>query len=190
MTKLIVGLANPGAKYARTRHNVGAWLVEALASDKELDWKLESKFHGLIAQFTHKENPIRLLIPTTYMNLSGQAVQAMAQFYRIDPTEILVVHDELDLDAGVARLKFDGGHGGHNGLRNIFEKLGSSKFYRIRIGIGKPQTQQSTVDFVLQPPLSEEKDLINSAIERAEKIIPLLLKGEFNQAMKELNTEK
>ena len=189
MIKLIVGLANPGAKYAKTRHNAGAWLVETLAKAHEIEFKSESKFHGVTAQFTFNENPIRLLIPSTYMNLSGQAVQAFAQFYRIEPEEILVVHDELDLAPGIARLKFDGGHGGHNGLSDIFEKLGSQKFYRIRIGIGKPQGLQSTVDFVLQNPSAEERDAINTAITRAKNSIPLLLQGECNQAMKELNTD-
>jgi PTH1 family peptidyl-tRNA hydrolase len=188
MIKLIVGLANPGAQYAKTRHNAGAWLVEKLASDHKVEFKVEKKFHGATAQITLSEQPCRLLIPSTYMNLSGQAVQALAHFYQIEPTDILVVHDELDLAPGIARLKFEGGHGGHNGLSDIFEKLGSQQFYRIRIGIGKPTTPQPTNDFVLSAPSLEERKSIEAAIQRALEVLPLLMQGKADEAMKQCNT--
>jgi PTH1 family peptidyl-tRNA hydrolase len=190
MIKLIVGLANPGPQYAKTRHNAGAWLIDALANQAEIELKAERKFYGALASIKLAGQSSRLFIPSTYMNLSGQAVQAIADFYQIAPEEILIVHDELDLSPGVARLKFDGGHGGHNGLRDIFEKLGTSKFYRIRIGIGKPVTQQKTVDFVLSPPSKDERELIDQSIEKSLSILPLLAQGENEKAMKELNTVK
>jgi PTH1 family peptidyl-tRNA hydrolase len=186
--KLIVGLANPGAQYAKTRHNAGAWLVEKLAAELKVEFKVDKKFHGASAQINLSGEPCRLLIPTTYMNLSGKAVQALTHFYQIEPQEILVIHDELDLAPGIARLKFDGGHGGHNGLSDIFEKLGSQQFYRIRIGIGKPSTPQATSDFVLSTPSLEEQKHLENAIAKALDILPLLIKGKIEEAMKTLNT--
>jgi PTH1 family peptidyl-tRNA hydrolase len=189
MIKLIVGLGNPGSQYAKTRHNAGVWFLEALADKFGVSWRVDSKFHGLTSQFQCEQVICRSLIPTTYMNLSGQAVQALAQFYQMTPEEILVVHDELDLAAGVTRLKFEGGHGGHNGLRDIFEKLGSQKFYRLRVGIGRSTTEQKNVDFVLSAPPESERTLINESFGKVLKVLPLLLKGEFSGAMKELNTQ-
>lgn len=137
--KLIVGLANPGAEYAQTRHNAGAWFVDALAERNGQSLKEESKFYGYTARLNLAGNDVRLLVPTTFMNLSGKAVAALATFYRIQPDEILVAHDELDLPPGVAKLKLGGGNGGHNGLKDIQSKLGNNpNFYRLRIGIGHP----------------------------------------------------
>jgi PTH1 family peptidyl-tRNA hydrolase len=186
--KLIVGLANPGAEYANTRHNAGAWLVSTLADQHEATLKVEKKLKAEIAQITLEGQACRLMVPTTYMNLSGLPLAAVANFYQLSPEEILVVHDELDLPAGVARLKFSGGHGGHNGLRDIFEKLGSQEFYRIRIGIGKPTDNRATIDYVLHAPSKSERVLIDQSIEKAIGILPLLMADQVSEAMKALNT--
>lgn len=188
MIKLIVGLANPGAEYANTRHNAGAWLVSTLADQHEATLKVEKKLKAEIAQITLEGQACRLMVPTTYMNLSGLPLAAVANFYQLSPEEILVVHDELDLPAGVARLKFSGGHGGHNGLRDIFEKLGSQEFYRIRIGIGKPTDNRATIDYVLHAPSKSERVLIDQSIEKAIGILPLLMADQVSEAMKALNT--
>ncbi|CAB3269914.1 unnamed protein product [Salmonella enterica subsp. enterica serovar Typhimurium] len=137
--KLIVGLANPGAEYAATRHNAGAWYVDLLAERLRAPLREEPKFFGYTSRITLEGEDVRLLVPTTFMNLSGKAVGAMASFYRIQPDEILVAHDELDLPPGVAKFKLGGGHGGHNGLKDIISKLGNNpNFHRLRVGIGHP----------------------------------------------------
>ncbi|PIJ49957.1 aminoacyl-tRNA hydrolase [Erwinia sp. OLTSP20] len=174
--KLIVGLANPGADYAATRHNAGAWYLDYLARRHNQSLKEEAKFYGYTGRFTLGSDEIRLLVPTTFMNLSGKAVSAMASFYRIAPEEILVAHDELDLPPGVARLKQGGGHGGHNGLKDIISKLGNNpNFHRLRIGIGHPGDRNKVTGFVLgKPPLSEQK-LIDEAIDEAARCTELWL---------------
>jgi PTH1 family peptidyl-tRNA hydrolase len=183
--KLIVGLANPGPEYSQTRHNAGQWFIEALASDP---LKTESKFHSSHALITLHGAPVRLMIPTTYMNESGKAVAAYAQFFKINPDEILVVHDELDLEPGVARLKQGGGHGGHNGLRHIIQCLGTPNFHRLRIGIGHPGNKDQVVDFVLHKPSSEDRKAIDDAIYEALRVMPLILSDKMQDAMKELHT--
>lgn len=181
--QLIVGLGNPGTKYAPTRHNVGAWFVEALAHQHKQSWQLASKFHSRVAEIHFAEEVIKLAIPTTYMNLSGQAVGALAHFYKIPPNEILVVHDELDLPAGVIRLKHDGGHGGHNGLRSIIEHLRSVAFYRLRIGIGRPPRGDDVANFVLSKPPAEEKTTLDTAITHTLAHMDLIFANNISKAM-------
>ncbi len=186
--KLIVGLGNPGPQYVDTRHNVGFWFVEALANQYQLSLKAEKKFHGIAAKGKIEKHECHLLIPTTFMNLSGQAVAALALYYKIMPQEILVVHDELDLPAGVARFKPHGGHGGHNGLRSIIACLSSNNFFRLRLGIGKPQNTKASVDYVLGRPSKQQQQQINKAIDYSLALIPLLLSGKQEQAMHQLHS--
>jgi PTH1 family peptidyl-tRNA hydrolase len=184
-----VGLGNPGEAYADTRHNVGAWFTQRLAEQDNAPLQTEPKFHGrtcLIQSDTHK---IRLLIPTTFMNNSGRAVRAMAQFYQIPLESILVAHDELDFPAGIVRLKKDGGHGGHNGLRDIVQHLGPN-FYRLRIGIGHPGHSSQVSDYVLSRPSKEDYALITYAIEQAIRILPELVLGDAQKAMQQLHTDE
>ncbi|MDF1795627.1 MAG: aminoacyl-tRNA hydrolase [Coxiellaceae bacterium] len=189
--KLIVGLGNPGPEYAHTRHNVGAWLVDQLANDYNATLKKETKFHGFVAQTQIGNSACRLLIPTTYMNDSGLAVASIAQFYKIAPQEILVAHDELDFDAGDIRLKAGGGHGGHNGLRDIISRLGNQKdFYRVRIGIGHPGDRNRVTGYVLHKPTASEERKIISGIETVNAWMPDLMHGEFEKAMHALHSEE
>ena len=189
--KLIVGLGNPGAEYDRTRHNAGADFVSELARQHGASLSPEAKFFGLSARIIMGSQDLRLLIPTTFMNLSGKAIAAMANFYKIEPENILVAHDELDLDPGVARLKHGGGHGGHNGLRDTIKALGNNKdFARLRLGIGHPGNAKQVASFVLKKAPQAEQQLIDDAIYEATKVMPLAAKGEWNSAMKELHTNK
>lgn len=188
--RLIVGLGNPGAEYEATRHNAGFWLVDQLARG---DLRKETRFQALAAKVRIAGNEVWLLEPQTYMNRSGQSVGAIARFFKISPDEVLVVHDELDLPPGAARLKKGGSSGGHNGLKDISAALGTQDYWRLRIGIGHPRElklQQQVVDFVLHRPRAEEQDLIDSAIEKSLTIIPLLCEGQHEQAMKALHTDK
>ncbi|MGG2142074.1 aminoacyl-tRNA hydrolase [Symbiopectobacterium sp. RP] len=189
--KLIVGLANPGAEYAATRHNAGAWYVDQLAEAYRQSLKEEAKFFGYTARLTLAGHDVRLLVPTTFMNLSGKAVAAMATFYRIQPDEILVAHDELDLLPGVAKLKLGGGHGGHNGLKDIMSKLGNTpNFHRLRIGIGHPGDKSKVTGFVLGNPPASEQMLINGALDEAIRCTEILLKDDMVKAMNRLHAYK
>ncbi|WJV60636.1 aminoacyl-tRNA hydrolase [Pectobacteriaceae bacterium CE70] len=189
--KLIVGLANPGAEYAATRHNAGAWYVDRLAESHRQPLKEESKFFGYTSRLILAGHDIRLLVPTTFMNLSGKAVTAMATFYRIQPDEILVAHDELDLLPGIAKLKLGGGHGGHNGLKDIINKLGNNpNFHRLRIGIGHPGDKNKVVGFVLGKPPVSEQSLIDQAIDEAIYCTDILLKENMTKAMNRLHAFK
>ncbi|ACS85643.1 aminoacyl-tRNA hydrolase [Musicola paradisiaca] len=189
--KLIVGLANPGAEYAATRHNAGAWYVDQLAEAYRQPLKEESKFFGYTARLQMAGQDVRLLVPTTFMNLSGKAVAAMATFYRIQPEEILVAHDELDLLPGVAKLKLGGGHGGHNGLKDIISKLGNNpNFHRLRIGIGHPGDKNKVVGFVLGKPSAPEQTLIDQAIDEAVRCTEVLMKEDMIRAMNRLHAFK
>lgn len=189
--KLIVGLANPGAEYAATRHNAGAWYVDLLAERFRQSLKEESKFFGYTARINMAGNDVRLLVPTTFMNLSGKAVAAMATFYRIAPDEILVAHDELDLLPGSAKFKLGGGHGGHNGLKDIISKLGNNPgFYRLRIGIGHPGDKNKVVGFVLGKPPASELSLIDSAIDEAERCTEIWLQDGLTKATNRLHAFK
>lgn len=186
---LIVGLGNPGAEYEQTRHNAGAWFVAQLARRADTNLRSNVKFHGLHSIAKLQGHDFHLLIPTTYMNLSGQAVQAVASYYKIAPENILVAHDEIDLPIGDIRLKLDGGHGGHNGLRDIISHLGTNKFHRLRIGVGHPGNSKLVHDYVLHAPKKAEQELIDHAIEDAERVVPLLLEGHIQKAMMELHTK-
>ena len=189
--KLIVGLANPGNEYASTRHNAGAWFIEQLAQRYNQSLKNETKFFGYTARINVNNQDIRLLIPTTYMNLSGKAVQAMATFYQIKPEEILVAHDELDLNPGNAKFKLGGGHGGHNGLKDIINKLGNNpNFYRLRIGIGHPGDKSKVVGFVLNKPSKPEQNLIDHAIDESVRCTEVLVNQGIEAAMNRLHAFK
>jgi PTH1 family peptidyl-tRNA hydrolase len=186
MIQLIIGLANPGPEYVNTRHNAGAWFVDALLGNTSL--KLEAKLFCQMASLNLHGQPCRVMIPTTYMNESGKALLAVAQFYKIPPENILVVHDELDLPPGTARLKIGGGHGGHNGLRHIIQLLGTPHFHRLRIGIGHPGNAKDVVDYVLKKPRTDEKKAIDHAIIQALQVMPDVLQGKWQDAMKKLHT--
>ena len=188
---LIVGLGNPGSEYRGTRHNAGADFVEALARDAGCTLQTDSKFFGLTGRATVAGHDLRLLIPTTYMNRSGQSVAALARFYKISPEQILIAHDELDIPAGSARFKKGGGHGGHNGLRDIVPALGnSSGFHRLRIGIGHPGHASQVSGYVLSAPSTEDRQKIDASISEALAALPLLLDGDDTKAMTRLHSFK
>ena len=186
--KLIVGLGNPGREYEDTRHNAGFWWVDEFAREHKLPSKTESKFHGLVARNQVHGREVILLKPQTFMNASGRSVAAVAQFYKIDAAEILVVHDELDLLPGVSRLKMGGGHGGHNGLKDIIAHLGTKDFWRLRIGIGHPGDRDDVVGYVLQEPRREEGELIEQSMQRAQDVTPLIVEGKLEAAMLKLHS--
>lgn len=187
--RLIVGLGNPGKEYEDTRHNAGFWLVDRLASAGRASFRAEAKFHGLAAKVSLERQDVWLLKPQTYMNASGRAVSALAGFYKIAPDEILVVHDELDLPPGAAKLKKGGGHAGHNGLRDIAAALKTPDFWRLRLGIGHPGDRAKVVDFVLRPPRKEEAELVHEAIDGALDVVSRLAAGDFGGAMNKLHTQ-
>jgi PTH1 family peptidyl-tRNA hydrolase len=189
--QLIVGLGNPGCEYEHTRHNAGALFVESLARQQGASLKEDSKFKGLTGRITINGHDTRLLIPTTFMNLSGQAVVALANFYKIAPEAILVAHDELDIDPGSARFKQGGGHGGHNGLRDIINKLGNNKnFHRLRIGIGHPGNANQVTGFVLKKAPQSEQKKIDTIINEALIALPDAMAGDWSKAMNYLHTFK
>ena len=187
--RLVAGLGNPGREYARTRHNAGFWYADALAAKLGASFNAESKYAGELA----KSGDVRIVKPSTYMNLSGRAVAAVARFFAIAPEEILVVHDELDLKPGEAKMKFGGGHAGHNGLRDIHAQLGTADFWRLRLGIGHPRdselTEQQVVDYVLKPPRAEELSAIESAVARALDAWSDIARGDMERAMMYLHTK-
>lgn len=187
--QLIVGLGNPGNEYQHTRHNAGAWYVINLAKQIGANWRLESKFFCHYTDITLNHHNCRLILPSTYMNHSGQAVQAISNFYKIPHDAILIAHDELDLAAGLVRLKQGGGHAGHNGLRDIINRTGSANFLRLRIGISRPPIpQQPVADYVLAKPTTLELNAIESAVAQAIDITPLLVSGQISKAMQVLHT--
>ena len=187
--QLIVGLGNPGREYEQTRHNAGIWLVERLAQQENIELRTEKKFFGAIGKISLGQQDCWLLIPNTYMNLSGQATQAVTNFYRIEPQAILVAHDELDLPVGTARLKQGGGDGGHNGLRDITAKLNCKNYWRLRIGIGHPGHRDRVHDYVLSKPSRSDHDQILTAIENAITILPQFVSGEHQKATQQLHTQ-
>ncbi len=188
--KLIVGLGNPGAEYSRTRHNAGADFVDEVAKQYGVTLTAESKFFGLSGRAIINNRDVRLLIPTTFMNVSGKSVAAIAQFYKIPPESILVAHDELDMGPGDARLKIGGGHGGHNGLRDIIQCLGNNKnFARLRIGIDHPGNAKLVSNYVLKKAPADQLQKIDDSIYSATKVLALLVEGQWNDAMKELHTK-
>ncbi|MBU0744411.1 MAG: aminoacyl-tRNA hydrolase [Gammaproteobacteria bacterium] len=183
--KLIVGLGNPGPQYENTRHNVGFWLVKSLAEKYHGDFRLESKFRGFVSEIKIADHKCRLLLPETFMNLSGDAVGRVAKFYKIPSSSILVVHDELDFSPGDIRLKKDGGANGHNGVQNIIDQLGTNDFWRIRIGIGKAKSKDGFSDYVLSKPSKSNLGQILDAIDHAVMTIPKLVAGDFASAISE-----
>lgn len=186
--KLVVGLGNPGVQYEKTRHNVGFWLVSALAEKYRATFKREKKFKGFVSVSKIAGCECRLLMPTTFMNLSGEAVRNIASFYKIPTQLILVVHDEMDFLPGIVRLKKNGGANGHNGVQNIIGHLDSNDFWRLRVGIGKPACKEDAANYVLNSPSPPEIKQINEAIYQAMEIIPDLLVGEFGKAMQDLHS--
>lgn len=187
--KLIVGLGNPGPEYEATRHNAGAWFVNEIGQQFRLTLRNEAKLMGACGVLNLEQNECRIFIPSTFMNHSGQALKAICNFYKISPASILVAHDDLDLDPGTIRLKFDGGHGGHNGLRDIIAHLNTKEFHRLRIGIGHPGNRHQVVDFVLNRPNKSDLQRIQQRIEDAIPILPLLLTGQIQKAMQSLHTQ-
>ena len=188
--KLICGLGNPGREHERDRHNAGFWFVQRLAASLGATLRAESKFQGVVAKASAPAGEVWLVMPTTYMNLSGQSVAALARFYKIAPEESLVVHDELDFPAGVVKLKEGGGIAGHNGLKDVASRLASQNFWRLRIGIGHPGDRNRVVDYVLSSPPQSERTLIEQSIERALDVMPLVLDGQMQSAMMKLHANK
>jgi peptidyl-tRNA hydrolase, PTH1 family len=187
--RIVIGLGNPGAEHLRTRHNAGFWFIDALAQREKARFGIESKLHGESAKIQFAGRLLLLFKPTTYMNNSGRAVQAALNYWKIDPEECLIAHDDLDLPPGTARLKFDGGHGGQNGLRDIIAMLGHARFHRLRLGIGHPGHKDKVLSWVLgRPSVADEQSIID-AIARSLDVLPLAVDGKFNDAMKQLHTE-
>lgn len=186
--KMIVGLGNPGKEYEATRHNVGFWLLDELAWQWKATFKDEKKFFGEVARVSRSEGDVWLIKPMTFMNRSGQAVAALAQFYKIKPEEILVVHDELDIECGRIKFKFGGGNGGHNGLKDIQARLGTPNFYRLRLGIDHPGDKALVSAYVLNKPSAEHRQLIEDSVNKSIKGIPLLTVGEFEEAQRFLHS--
>ena len=193
--QLIVGLGNPGNEYSKTRHNAGFWWVDLLCAQSNSRLNQESKFFGQAGKLNFSSatskpsQDVWLLKPDTFMNASGRAVSALAKFYKIPPQAILVIHDELDLPVGVSKLKKGGGHGGHNGLRDIIAALGTPDCWRLRMGIGHPGKSEEVVNFVLRAPSLNEMNAIESSMDQSLLVLPLLLQGDFEQAMLRLHTD-
>jgi len=184
---LIAGLGNPGPEYRDTRHNAGFWLADALAGG-DTAFNRESKFHALVCRRQGHGHEYRVIKPATYMNRSGLAVGAVARYYKIPLEQILVVHDDLDLPPGMARLKRGGGDGGHNGLRDITAQLGTNRYLRLRIGIGHPGVSELVTPYVLGRPPAEEREAMLGAIEDSLRVLPLVLDGELQKAMNQLHS--
>lgn len=187
--RLIAGLGNPGRKHERDRHNVGFRFVHEVAARERVELRSQPRFHGLLGKLAGAHGEVWLVMPQTYMNLSGRSVGALARFYKIGPEECLVVHDELDFPPGVARFKLGGGVAGHNGLQDIAEQLGTRGYWRLRIGIGHPGDKNEVADYVLAAPRPAERELIDSTLVRCLDVMPLVLAGEMHAAMLKLHTK-
>ena len=187
--KMIVGLGNPGSEYEQTRHNAGFWFIDELAWQYKATLKEEKKFFGSVARISISGSDLWLLKPSTFMNRSGQAVAALAQFYKIKPEEILVVHDELDIPCGRIKFKLGGGNGGHNGLKDIQARLGTPDFYRLRLGIDHPGDRNLVVGYVLNKHSPEHRQQIDEAINKSLKAVPMLLAGEWEEAVRFLHSK-
>jgi PTH1 family peptidyl-tRNA hydrolase len=190
MIKLFVGLGNPGPEYEATRHNAGFWWIDALARERKLTLMPERSYHGLVARMQVGGQPVWLLEPQTFMNLSGKSVAALARFFKIEPHEILVVHDELDVVPGQAKLKRGGSHAGHNGLRDIHAQLGTGDYWRLRLGIGHPGVKSEVINWVLKKPSPEQRTAIEDAIARTLHAFPALVAGEMDKATLLIHTSK
>ena len=187
--QLIVGLANPGPEYKNTRHNAGAWFIEELCRSNHTSLKNDPKYFGYTGKINVGEQEVRLLIPTTFMNLSGKSVSALANFFKIKPEQILVAHDELDMPPGVAKIKKGGGHGGHNGLKDIIAKMANNKeFYRLRIGIGHPGHKDRVTGWVLGRAPSTEQEKMDAAIDEAVRSVELWLQQDLKKAQSRLHS--
>lgn len=186
--QLIVGLANPGNEYEHTRHNAGAWFVEEIVNNLNIKLRMEAKYHGLHGLTKIHDQSCHLLIPATFMNLSGQAVRVCMSYHKIPADAILIAHDDMDLPVGTIKLKFDGGDGGHNGLKDIIRHLNTRQFYRLRIGVGRPDTKD-VIDYVLNAPSKADRLKIDDAILRAIDALPLIMSGETQKAMQRLHSE-
>jgi PTH1 family peptidyl-tRNA hydrolase len=187
--KVIVGLGNPGPKYTETRHNAGFWFIEEVARKYSATFRPDKKFHGEVAKISLEGKDIWLLKPDTFMNRSGLAVQSLLSFYRITAEQLLVAHDEIDLPPGTAKLKTGGGHGGHNGLRDIISQLGTNDFHRLRIGVGHPGSKDQVVDYVLHNASRDDRMLIDRDIDDAVSVMPELASGALEQAMQKLHSK-
>jgi len=185
--RLVVGLGNPGKEYERTRHNAGFWLVERFAASAGAHFRKDPKYQALVAR--HEASGAWLLMPQSFMNGSGRAVQMLAGFFKMKPEEILVVHDELDFAPGVVRLKQGGGIAGHNGLKDISQRLATHDYWRLRLGVGKPPPGGEGADYVLQKPSPEDRAAIDAAIDKALGLLPQMLAGDMQGAMNKLHTE-
>jgi peptidyl-tRNA hydrolase, PTH1 family len=185
--RLIVGLGNPGKQYERTRHNAGFWLVERFAAREGITLKSEAKYHAYVGR--HGPTGAWLVLPQTFMNVSGKSVALLAGFFKIPADEILVAHDELDFAPGVAKMKLGGGVAGHNGLKDIASRIGTLEFWRLRLGIGHPGDKNLVADYVLKKPSADEREAIERAIERSLEVIPMCLAGELQGAMLKLHTK-
>ncbi len=190
MIKLFVGLGNPGPEYAATRHNVGFWFIDELARQLNAAMSVDKSHFGAVGRATVKGQTIWLLQPQTFMNLSGKSLASLAKFFKIAPAEILVIHDELDIPTGQAKVKFAGGHAGHNGLRDIHAKLGTGDYWRLRIGIDHPGVGKDVADWVLKKPSVDDRIGIAQAIERSLKAVPDFLAGDMEKAMLQIHTSK
>lgn len=191
--KLVVGLGNPGKKYEATRHNAGFWWIDRIAHAERATFRREARFNGEAARISSPAGDIWLLKPETFMNESGRAVTALANYYKIDAKEIFVAHDELDLPPGGVKLKFGGGISGHNGLKSVVASLGTQDFWRLRIGIGHPRdsaaSEREVIDYVLHAPRAEERDAIDNALMRAMEVWPKVMADEMEAAMLALHTK-
>ena len=190
MIKLFVGLGNPGPEYEATRHNAGFWWLDAVARELKVHLVPERNYHGLLARTTVKGQNVWLLEPQTYMNESGKSVAALARFFKIEPQEILVAHDELDIEPGQVKLKLGGSHAGHNGLRDIHARLGSADYWRLRLGVGHPGVKAEVVNWVLKKPAPEQRQAIEDGIARSLQALPSLLAGDMDKATLLIHTSK
>ena len=190
MIKLFVGLGNPGTEYEATRHNAGFWWVDALAAELKVALVSDRSYYGHVARTVVHGQTLWLLKPQTFMNLSGKSVAALARFFKIQPEEILVAHDELDVVPGQAKLKFGGSHAGHNGLRDIHAQLGSGEYWRLRLGIGHPGVKSEVIHWVLQKPSAEQRTAMQECMERTLKAVPAMLAGEMDKATLIAHTSK
>jgi len=190
MIKLLVGLGNPGPEYEGTRHNAGVWCVDAMARALQLNLTLDRSYQSLLARGSFDGHPIWLLQPQTFMNLSGRPVASLARFFKIASEEILVVHDDMDIAPGEAKLRLGGSHAGHNGLRDIHAQLGSDRYWRLRVGVGHPGLKSEVVSWVLKKPSIDHRIAIEQTIDRAVKALPLLLQGDTERATMQIHTSK
>ncbi len=186
--QVIVGLGNPGTDYEKTRHNAGCWFVDSLLTQHSSSWRQEKKLFGHIADIQSGNRTIKLFKSSNYMNLSGQAIAALLKYFNLQADNILIAHDDIDLEVGQIKFKFDGGHGGHNGLRNIIQAIGTKAFHRLRIGVGHPGNSSEVHDYVLKRPIKSHKIMIDNAIEDALMHIPEFLQGNFSKATQLLHT--